>query len=95
MSMDTTEHDTEEAYFFYMEARQAALQAAIGYFITDQVPRKILHIISASTTNEMIKLAAEMVLWETRGAGPAGVMSQEPGSSGGDGVPPSSPPPAL
>ena len=64
--MSNQEAREEEAYFHYMEARQASIQGAIGYFITDQVPSEMLHIIATTTTNEAIKLAAEIVLWETR-----------------------------
>jgi len=61
MERDETPEE-ERAFFDYMDAREAALVAAAGTFVVDNVPNQRLRIIAAFTTNEMIRLAAEIVL---------------------------------
>jgi len=53
----------EAAYFDYLEAREAALNAAVGYFITANIPSDHLRIIAADTTERTIALAARVALW--------------------------------
>lgn len=59
--------EEEEAFFDYMNAREAALVAAAGSFAVDNVPSARLRIIVAFTTNETISLAARIVLEQRRG----------------------------
>lgn len=59
VGMDETQ---EIAFFDYLAAREAALSAAVGNFITDNVPEDRLRIIVDTTTNEIIVLAARIAL---------------------------------
>jgi hypothetical protein len=63
--MDETPEE-EAAFFDYMNAREAALVAAAGSFAVDNVPSARLRLIAESYTNEMIVLAARIVLEQRR-----------------------------
>ena len=60
--MDTYEEVKERAYFDYLEAREKALDAATGHFVASNVPDEHLRIISDSTTDQTIGLAARLAL---------------------------------
>ena len=54
----------DEAYFEYLEAREAAIQAAIGSFMMGNVPSSSIRTIYERTSNECIKLAASICLYQ-------------------------------
>jgi hypothetical protein len=54
----------DTAFFEYLEARERALDAAAGYFAVANISSAILQEIARSTTNEIISLAARIVLWQ-------------------------------
>lgn len=56
------EDDTELAYFDYLGAREAALAAMVGYFVTDNIPADRLRVIEQHTTDPTAKLAARIAL---------------------------------
>jgi hypothetical protein len=56
------EVEEEEAFFDYMNAREAALVAATGSFMVDNVPSERLRAIAGSTTDNTIRLAAQIAL---------------------------------
>lgn len=56
--------EEEEAFFDYMNAREASLVAAAGSFCVDNVPSERLRAIASWTTNEAIALAARIVLYQ-------------------------------
>ena len=56
------EVEEEESFFDYMDAREAALVAAAGSFTVSNVPSERLRIIAHSTTDDTIRLAAQIVL---------------------------------
>ena len=58
------ENKQELAFIDYLQAREAALQAAAGYFATANVPSELLEIIVATTSNETISLAARIILYQ-------------------------------
>ncbi len=58
-----SENTTQEAAFFdFLDARERALEAAVGSFVVANVPTEHLEIIARDTTNEIIVLAARIVL---------------------------------
>ena len=52
----------EEALFDAMGAHQEALQAAVGYFVTLNVPTSNLYAIAACSANDQLRFAARIVL---------------------------------
>ncbi len=60
--MDENTDFSDDAYFDYLGAREAALQAAVGYFVTDNIPTHHLRLIVEHTRNEVIVLAANIAL---------------------------------
>jgi hypothetical protein len=60
--------EDDAAYFDYLEAREVALQAAVGYFAVANIPTEHLREIAAKTTDSTIALAAKVVLYQ-RGEG--------------------------
>jgi hypothetical protein len=63
VDMTMPEDFTEEAFFDYLGARGAALSAAVGHLLTDNVPVAHLEIIVSHTTNEILALAARIALY--------------------------------
>lgn len=59
--------DNEQAFFDFLEAREVALQAAAGYFAVANVPTASLEEI-ATSTSEIVALAARVVLYQRRNA---------------------------
>ena len=64
------EETNEAAYFDFLTAREAALQAAVGALLVDNVPVEHLRIIAASKS-EVIALAAKVALYHRGAAYPA------------------------
>jgi hypothetical protein len=54
--------DDDKAFFDFLGAREAALGAAVGYFVTDNIPTDSLREIVRSSQDSMITLAARIVL---------------------------------
>ena len=75
--------DTDEAAFFdFMDAREAALQAAIGHFTVCNVPTANLrYMVEQGRSQDVIVFAAQIVLhargenWQP--CGPVGSESQK------------------
>lgn len=61
MDDDTLE---EQAFFDYLAAREAAIAAAVGVFLLDNVPRGRLERIAAMTTDEIVRLTARIALYQ-------------------------------
>lgn len=64
--MDETEQE-ELAFFDFLGAHEAALNAAVGALMVDNVPVERLRIIAETTTCSTIRLAAKVALWHRRG----------------------------
>jgi hypothetical protein len=58
----------DAAFFAYLDAREAALNAAVGCFLTNNVPVEHLRGIVEHTTEDTIKLAAKVALHWKRGS---------------------------
>lgn len=54
----------ENAFIDYLGAREAALLGAAGYFSVANVSTESLRIIAETTTDETIRLAARVVLYQ-------------------------------
>lgn len=52
----------EEAFFEFMDAREAALNAAVGHFMIRRPPVVLLRRIRDTTTEQTIRLAAQIAL---------------------------------
>jgi hypothetical protein len=53
----------EEAFIEFMNAREAALQGAVGYFMLANVPSHLIEAVRATTTEKTIALACSVALW--------------------------------
>lgn len=72
----------EAAFFDYMEARERALEAAIGTFTVCNVPTPYLrHMVEQGTSRDLIVFAAQIVLHSRgenwRACGPVGSEAQK------------------
>lgn len=69
------ENATAEAAFFdFLGARERALEAAVGYLATTNVPSEHLRRI-AESNSEILALAARVVLYQREGRGAGGIAS--------------------
>ena len=56
------EQTQEQAYFDFLNAREAALLAAVGALVVDNVPADRLRIIAGSAMESTLALAARVAL---------------------------------
>ncbi len=61
------EQQDELAFFDFLNARGAAIAGAVGQLVTDNVPLDRVRLIAETTTDDIVKLAARIVLHQ-RGA---------------------------
>jgi hypothetical protein len=62
LEVDMDDNTQEAAYFDYLDAREAALNAAAGHFAVANVPTEHLRVIAANKGEDTISLAARVVL---------------------------------
>lgn len=59
----------DDAFLDFLEARERALEAAVGYFAATNVPTAHLRL-AAESSSEILALAARIVLYQREGPTP-------------------------